>query len=97
MWFTYILYSQKDDNLYVGCTRNLSKRVKMHRLGMVPSTKNRRPLKLIYYEKFKDKKEAFKRERFLKSLWAGRFKRKIKQKYLEGPNRLVKNETIALN
>ena len=83
MWFVYILYSQKDSNLYVGCSRNLNERVKKHKLGMVSSTKNRRPLTLIHWEKFKDKKEAFKRERFLKSLWAGRFKKKIKQKYLE--------------
>jgi putative endonuclease len=84
MWFVYILYSQKDGNLYVGCSKNLNERVKRHNLGMAPSTKNRRPLTLIHCEKFKDKKEAFKRERFLKSLWAGRFKKKIKQKYLRG-------------
>jgi putative endonuclease len=83
MWSVYILYSKKDGNLYVGCSENLNKRIKKHNLGMVPSTKDRRPLVLIHYEKFEDKKEAFKRERFLKSLWAGRFKKKIKQKYLE--------------
>jgi len=82
MWCVYVLYSQKDSNLYVGCSSELKERIKKHSLGMVPSTKNRRPLILIHCEKFKDKKEAFKRERFLKSLWAGRFKKKLKQKYL---------------
>ena len=83
MWFVYILYSKRDDNLYVGCSKNLIERIKKHKLGMVPSTRHRRPLILIHCEKFKSKKEAFKQERFLKSLWAGRFKKKIKQRYLE--------------
>jgi len=90
MWFVYILYSKKDGNLYVGCSRNLHERIKRHNLGMVLSTKNRRPLTLIHSEKFKDKKEAFKRERFLKSLWAGKFKNKIKEKYLKGLNPFAK-------
>jgi len=83
MYFVYILYSKKDGNLYVGCSKNLNARIKKHNSGMVLSTKNRRPLALIHYEKFKEKKEAFKRERFLKTLWAGRFKKKIKQEYLK--------------
>lgn len=83
MWFVYILYSQKDNNLYVGCSKNLNERIKKHKLGLVSSTKNRRPLILIHSEKFISKTKAFKRERFLKSLWAGRLKKKIKQKYLE--------------
>ncbi|MBU2579264.1 GIY-YIG nuclease family protein [Patescibacteria group bacterium] len=82
MWFIYILYSEKDGNLYVGCSENLNERVKKHKSGTVHSTRNRRPLVLIHYEKFPEKKEAFARERFLKSLWAGRFKKKIKQKYI---------------
>lgn len=83
MWFVYILYSQRDRNLYVGCTKNLNERLKRHNTGIVASTKNRRPLILIRSEKFEDKKEAFKRERFLKSLWSGRFKKKIKEEYLK--------------
>ena len=82
MWFVYILYSQKDDNLYVGCTVNLEKRIIKHKKGLVVSTKERRPLILIHSEEFKNKGKAFERERFLKSLWAGRFKKKIKEDYL---------------
>lgn len=83
MWIVYILYSQKDRNLYVRCTQNLNKRLEEHNAGMVISTKNRRPLVLIHSEKFENKGEAFKRERFLKSLWSSRFKKKIKKEYLE--------------
>ena len=81
-YFVYILYSEKDKNLYVGCTSDLSKRFKSHNEGRVFSTKSRRPLVLIHNEKYSSKTEAFNRERFLKSLWAGRIKKKILKDYL---------------
>ena len=82
MWFVYILYSQKDGSLYVGCTQDLNARLKRHIAGEITCTKNHRPLALIHSEKFQNKKDAFSRERFLKSLWAGMFKKKIKENYL---------------
>jgi len=81
-YFVYILYSQKDYKLYVGCTSNLENRIKEHNSKKVTATKNRVPLVVIHSEKFEDKAEAFNRERFLKSLWSGRFKRKILKEYL---------------
>ncbi len=79
----YVLYSHKDHKLYVGCTSNLQNRLKKHRDGHVKVTSHRRPLKLIHQEQFEDKADAFNRERFLKSLWSGREKKKILQKYLD--------------
>ncbi len=78
MWCVYILYSHKDGNLYVGCSQNIEGRIKKHSLGMVPATKKRRPLTLIHREEFEDKADAFQRERFLKSLWGGRVKKKTR-------------------
>ncbi|MCL5017258.1 MAG: GIY-YIG nuclease family protein [Patescibacteria group bacterium] len=82
-YYVYILYSLKDKRLYVGCTSNLQKRFKLHNSGMVDATKYRRPLELIHYENFKNKADAFNRERFFKSLWGSRLKKKIMQKYLK--------------
>lgn len=79
----YILYSLKDKRLYVGCTSDIGKRVKKHNMGNVQATKNRRPLVLIHAEQFDDKGTAFNRERFLKSLWGSRQKKKILSNYLE--------------
>lgn len=79
----YILYSKKDKKLYVGCTSNLSRRIKDHNYGKVLATKNRRPLVIVYSEKCQNKSAAFQREKFLKSLWGGRFKKKILQAYLK--------------
>ncbi len=82
VYTVYILYSQKDKRLYVGCTSNIQERLKRHQRGEVQATRTRRPLVLIREEKFENKADAFKRERFLKSLWGSREKKKLLREYL---------------
>ncbi len=67
MFTVYVLRSEKDGDLYVGCTSDLPKRIDYHRRGRVRSTKYRTPLLLIYQENFGNKYEAFKMERFYKT------------------------------
>jgi putative endonuclease len=67
MQIVYVLKSQKDGNLYIGCTSNLENRVKQHNGGFVRSTKSRTPLELVYWEEYNNKFEAFRRERFYKT------------------------------
>lgn len=67
MFYVYILRSEKDGKRYIGFTANLERRFLEHQTGSVTSTKNRRPLQLIYTETFSDKLEAEKREIFFKS------------------------------
>ena len=67
MYSTYILYSEKDKRTYVGYSKNLDVRLLLHNSGQVKSTKYRRPLRLLYCEKFKTEKEAKERERWWKS------------------------------
>lgn len=73
---TYILYSLKDKKTYTGSTDNLERRLLEHQLGKVLATKNRLPIKLIYFEKFNSVNEARKREHYYKSC-AGRKKLKL--------------------
>lgn len=80
-YFVYILFSKKDKKLYVGCSHNVSGRIIEHNSGKVGATKNRRPFIVIYTEEFDDKGKAFNRERYLKSLWSARFKKKILEEY----------------
>ncbi len=68
MYYLYVLKSEKDNNLYVGCTSNLGKRLKEHTYGYVRSTKSRLPMKLIFKEEFNDKYEAYFTERFYKTV-----------------------------
>ena len=67
MHWIYILKSEKDKNLYIGCTGDLSKRITQHQKGLVRSTKNRLPIRLIYKERYDDVYEAFRKERFYKT------------------------------
>ena len=67
MYFVYVLLSDKDRQFYTGFTTNLKQRIEDHKKGRVESTKNRRPLMLIYFEAYIEKTDASKREVFLKS------------------------------
>ena len=60
MYYTYILHSEKDDRFYVGFTRDLKLRFEQHSNGQVGSTRDRRPLKLIYYESCLSQDDATK-------------------------------------
>jgi len=66
-FFVYVLFSFKDRKLYTGYSENINNRLKEHLKGRVKATKNRLPLKLIYYETYINKFDAKTREKFLKS------------------------------
>ena len=69
MYYVYVLQSEEDKILYVGYTTNLKSRLKLHNEGRVESTRNRRPVKLIYYEASLNQQDALHREKYLKSSW----------------------------
>ena len=78
-YFIYILFSLKDNQLYIGYTTSLELRMQEHKFGRVTSTKDRRPLKLVYHEVFIDKNDARAREKFLKSGFGrGQMKKALK-------------------
>jgi len=66
MFYLYVLKSNKDNNLYIGSTNDLRRRLLEHNNGKVFSTKSRRPFELRYYEAYFNKDEARKREASLK-------------------------------
>lgn len=68
-YYTYVLLSIKDKERYAGYTNDLKNRIVQHNNGLVESTKNRRPLKLIYYEACLTEEDARKREKYLKTKW----------------------------
>ncbi|MBI2640142.1 MAG: GIY-YIG nuclease family protein [Candidatus Sungbacteria bacterium] len=71
--YVYILRSQKDAKMYIGCTNDLKKRISMHNKGLSFATKTRIPLKLIYYEAFPNREGAENRERFFKTGWGRQY------------------------
>ena len=84
MYYAYVLQSKKDNGFYIGFTKNLKLRFEQHTKGQVDSTKNRRPLKLIYYEACLNQEDATKREKYLKTYNGRKFLHKRLKSYLTG-------------
>ena len=68
MFYVYILLSLQDNKFYIGQTSNLEDRIERHNKGREKATKNRKPFKLVYFEKYDTRAGALKREKHLKSL-----------------------------
>ena len=79
----YILRSNKDHKLYIGCTEDLERRFGEHNSGKVIATVNRRPLEIIFYETFINKSDAFAREQWFKTGFGFNHIRKMLTKTLE--------------
>ncbi len=73
MYYVYILMSRKDNIFYTGSTKDLVERLKRHNSGLVSSTKFRIPFELIYYESCLNRKDAIRRELYLKTSWGKRY------------------------
>lgn len=68
MNYVYILLCS-DGTLYTGWTNDLEKRIKIHNDGKgAKYTKTRRPVTLVYYEVYQEKREALKRECQIKKM-----------------------------
>jgi len=78
MYYVYFLKSLKNNDLYIGSTENIQKRLIRHNSGKVRSTQYYRPWRLLGFEEFENRSEAVRRENFLKT---GQQKELLKKKY----------------
>lgn len=78
----YILKSKVDDGFYVGYTENIKRRLKEHNSGLNQSTKSKKPWKLIFFEGYLDKKDAQRREKYLKTSQGMRLLKRMLKEYL---------------
>lgn len=83
-YYTYVLLSEKDKKYYTGYTKNLKLRFEQHMKGAVESTRERRPLKIIYYEACLSQKDALHREKYLKTHYGKMFLKNRLKSYLTG-------------
>ncbi len=80
MFTVYILKSTKNNSFYVGCTNDLTRRLKEHQANKTRSLKNKGPFELVYQENYNTLQEARKREAKIKSYKGGNaFKNLIKR------------------
>ncbi len=77
MHYVYIIQSINLPNqIYVGCTEDLEKRLSNHNAGTTPHTAKYLPWKLFFYAAFQDKLKAYAFEEFLKSGSGREFRKK---------------------
>ena len=84
MYYTYILISRKDNKLYTVYTKDLKLRFEQHKKGQVSSTRNRRPLEIIYYEACISEEDALRREKYLKTHCGKMYLKKRLKSYFTG-------------
>ncbi len=78
-WFVYMVKGS-DNSLYTGISPDVEKRVNLHNRGLgAKSLRGKRPVILVYKEKFKNRSEASKREGEIKN-----FSRENKLKLVQG-------------
>jgi len=77
----YILASKPNGVLYIGATRNLSKRIWRHKNNVVPSYTQRYAVhQLVYYELHEDITQAIAREKRMKK-WRRAWKIHLVEKH----------------
>ena len=67
MHYVYVIKSHRFNWIYIGNTSDLRKRFHQHNSGQDQSTKHYAPLALVYYEAYRSKSDAIKREHVLKT------------------------------
>ena len=81
MAYLYILKTNKE-TYYIGSTNNIEKRLEYHQKGKVKSTKDKRPVILVFKEFHNTRAEAQKKEYNFKS-WKS--KKMIEKVVEQGP------------
>ncbi len=83
MYYVYVLESKKNSRMYIGCTDNLQRRIDEHNNRENQSTKDGAPWKIIYYEAFLSKSDAYEREKIMKGQWGRKFIKRVLKNYLQ--------------
>lgn len=77
MYYVYIIQSiSHPDQIYVGCTQDIKKRLSNHNSGTTPHTDKFKPWKIVAYIAFEEKNKAYEFEKFLKSGSGREFKKR---------------------
>lgn len=66
MYYVYVLECS-DGSSYIGYSSNLKLRIKSHTKGQNFSTKNKLPIRLIFYEAYLSRLDAKRREKYFKT------------------------------
>jgi len=79
--YVYVLESLQNNDLYIGCSDDLRKRLGEHNKGLNRSTKSKKPWKIIHYEAYLRKDDALRREHYLKTSQGSRLLKRMLKEY----------------
>ena len=82
-YYVYVLRTLKDAKFYIGYTTDLRKRLEEHQEGLVTSTKPRAPFELIFFEAYRNKYDAVRREKYFKTSKGKNTLRQMLREYLQ--------------
>jgi putative endonuclease len=82
-FYVYVLRNTSNGQFYTGCTSDLQKRFNEHNNGKSTYTKNKGPYELVYYEGCLNSKDAYTREKYLKTGMGKRYVKNRMKRYLE--------------
>ena len=71
MHYVYFLKSTSSRWIYIGTTNNLGRRLREHNNGKSAFTSRKGPWNLVYFEAYKDERDAIAREKSLKKYGSG--------------------------
>jgi putative endonuclease len=77
MYYVYVLKSVNFNKVYVGLTTNIDKRLIQHNSGKIKSNKAYTPFIVVYFETFKTREDARKKEKYFKAGAGRRYLTKI--------------------
>ncbi len=81
-YYVYVIRITKNNKWYTGFTNDLRKRFTAHNSNEVPSTKNKGPFELIYYEMCGNEQDARAREKYLKTGMGKRYLKNRLKRFL---------------
>lgn len=85
-FYVYVLKSKVKNFIYVGFTKNLKKRFIEHNNREEISTKPYVPFDLIFYEAYRNEKDAKRREEYFKTTKGKTTLRQMLREYLKDKN-----------
>lgn len=81
MFYVYVLESNRTDQLYIGYTKDIKRRLEEHNCGLNVSTRYHRPWRIIHVEIYINEKDAKRREKYLKTNQGSRLLKRMLKEY----------------
>jgi len=79
-YYVYVL-ENKEKDIYIGYTNDLRKRLQEHNHKKNKSTKHGAPWGLIHYEAYRNKDDATRREKYMKTSQGNRLIKRMLKEY----------------